>query len=438
MQMLQRKALDEMRQWKAIKSNQALLVTGARQIGKTFIIREFARAEYKHFVEINLVEKRLAARVLDDALSAKDLMRRITLLTDDALVPGETLIFIDEVQLAKETVTAIKFLVEQGDYDFIISGSLLGVELNDIRSVPVGYLDILEMYPMDFEEFCWARGIKAEILEMVKEAYRSKQPLPDYMHEQLLRTFKEYLLVGGMPQAVAMYCAKNDFQRVRRVQKSIIQLNRRDIAQYAQKDALAIKDIYDLIPSQLNQENKRFELKGVNSHARYERYQDKFLWLIDAGVALPCYQITEPKYPVLSAKTANRFKLYSNDVGLLTSTYGRMDSIALLQPGADVNFGSTYENAIAQALTALGHSLYYYSKRKFGEVDFLLETKGGDIRLIESKSGNNYTRHGSLNKLLASPDYSFADAIVLCDDNVQTIGDVTYMPIYMMFCFEDE
>jgi predicted AAA+ superfamily ATPase len=431
---LRRKAFAELKDWKSQNGHHALLITGARQVGKTTLVREFARLHYQHFVEINLVDNRLAAKILDDAVNAKDMMRRISMLASEKLVSGETLIFIDEVQRSKEIVTTIKFLVEQGEYDFVLSGSLLGVELNDLRSVPVGFLRTIEMFPLDFEEFCWANGVSRDLTDLARECYEQRAPVPDYLHEHLLRLFHNYLIVGGMPHAVMAFVGAGNVQEVRRIQRDIRQLNRRDIAQYAKGDALLIKQIYDLVPSQLNQENKRFELKALNGHARFNRYENRFFWLIDAGVVLPCYQVSEPKYPLALAKTVNRFKLYSNDVGLLTSTYGKQELLALVEPKATVNYGSTFENVVAQALIARGFNLFYYSQRKFGEVDFVTETPDGRIRLIESKSGRGYRRHISLDKLLEVPGYSISEALVLCEGNVEVEGKLTYLPVYLMFC----
>ncbi|MDR0499754.1 MAG: AAA family ATPase [Coriobacteriales bacterium] len=434
--MLKRKKYHELEQWKSESNRRALLVTGARQVGKTFLIREFARHNYEHFVELNFISNRMAAKVIEDATNTKDLMTRLSILANKQMVPGKTLLFLDEVQKCKEIVTAIKFLVEQQDYDFILSGSLLGVELKDIRSVPVGYLGTLEMFPLDFEEFCWANGVSVDTFSHVREAFYNKQQLPDYMHEHFMNLFYNYLLVGGMPASVSEYVSSHNMQIVRNLQKDIHNLNRSDISQYAGTDTLAVKDIYDQMPSQLNKENKRFEMNILGEHARFRRYENRFLWLVDAGVALPCFQVNEPKYPLMLNKSPNRFKLYFNDVGLLTSTFGRGDFLHMLDKPGRVNFGSTYENIVAQELVAHGVKPYYYSKRKFGEVDFVLDASFGKTMLIEVKSGTDFIRHKTLTKLLDVADYSFCDAMVFCESNVQFCAEVTYLPIYMISCVE--
>ncbi|MDR0513945.1 MAG: AAA family ATPase [Coriobacteriaceae bacterium] len=434
--MLKRKAYRVMEQWKSEVGRRALLVTGARQVGKTYLIREFARNNYENFIEINLISNRIAAKVIEDAASTKDLMTRLSIIADAPMVPGRTLVFLDEVQKCKEIVTAIKFLVEQGDYDFILSGSLLGVEMRDVRSIPVGYLGVLEMFPLDFEEYCWANGVSEDDFSHIQEAFRAKRPLPEYMLEHFMGKFREYLLVGGMPAPVSEYVQSHNMQIVRKIQNDIRKLNRGDISQYADSSALTIKDIYDQMPSQLNKENKSFEVRSLGEHARLRRYENRFLWLIDAGVALPCYRVGEPRYPLLLAKSSSKFKLYLNDVGLLTGTFGKRDLLDMLHSPGTVNYGSTYENLVAQELTAHGAKLYYYSKNKFGEVDFVLDAASGSITLIEVKSGTGFNRHKTLTKLLDVPGYSFDDALVLCDSNVNVCGEVSYLPIYMASCIE--
>ncbi|MDR1816045.1 MAG: AAA family ATPase, partial [Clostridiales Family XIII bacterium] len=287
--MLKRTAISRFENWKSNKTQQGLLVTGARQVGKTYLIREFAKAHYKHFIEINLLENALAKDALQAAKNAKELFARLTIFSEDQIVPGETLFFIDEVQEHKEIVTAVKFLVEQNDVDFILSGSLLGVELRDVKSVPVGYLDVVEMFPLSFQEYAAARGFSGGAGEIVKDSFRSRTELPDYVHDAMLSLFHEYLIVGGMPAAVASFTEANDLQAVRRIQENIVALNKWDISKYRPDDALLIKNMYELIPAELNQQNKRFILKSMNERARFSQYADSLVWLTAAGVAIPVY-----------------------------------------------------------------------------------------------------------------------------------------------------
>jgi predicted AAA+ superfamily ATPase len=435
--MLKRKAIEQFLRWKEAKNRQGLLVTGARQVGKTYLVRAFAAEHYERFAEINLVYDRKAATTLAGADNAADLFMRLSLLAKTELVPGKTLIFIDEVQENKEIVTAIKFLVEQNDYDFVLSGSLLGVELQDIRSVPVGYLDTVTMHPLDFTEFCAANGVVGDAFDIARKCLADRVSVPDYLHDSLMKLFYEYLIVGGMPAVVSEFCDSKNLQLVRDIQKNIITQNRHDISKYNREGALEIKNIYDLIPSELNNQNKRFLLKDMNERARFHRYQDKFIWLADAGVALPTYNVSEPVYPLKLSKASNLFKLFMNDVGLLTSTFMKDTTAAILNKNANVNYGSIYENAVAQELAAQEFDLYYYKNKKRGELDFIAESVQGTVFPIEVKSGKDFKRHNALNNILSSPEYDIAEGFVLCDSNVLRNGNTTYLPIYMTAFFKD-
>jgi predicted AAA+ superfamily ATPase len=412
------------------KSRQGLLVTGARQVGKTYLVREYAKANYKNIAEINLIENKQAAAILDAADDAADLFSRISLLANVELTEGATLIFIDEVQVSKEIITAIKFLVEQHRYDFVLSGSLLGVELKDVRSVPVGYLDTLEMYPLDFGEFCTARGITDDISGVVSEALADRREVPEYIHEKLIKLFHEYLIIGGMPAAVFEFVETHNLQGVRRIHSNLISQNKWDISKYSQQDALKIKTIYELIPPELNQQNKRFILKDMNERALFRQYADSIAWLTEAGVAIPVYCVNEPVYPLKLSSATNLFKLYMSDVGLLTSAFMKDTSIEILMKNPNVNYGSIYENAIAQELRARESDVYYYRNKKRGELDFVIETKQGQILPIEVKAGKNYKRHNALTNLMSAPEYSLTEGFVLSDGNVSKSGNITYLPIY--------
>jgi predicted AAA+ superfamily ATPase len=417
--------------WKQSKGNQALLVTGARQVGKTYLIREFAKANYAHFVEINLLENKQAVPTFAAADNAADLIKRISLLAESELIPGETLVFLDEVQEYKEIVTAIKFLVEQTDYDFVLSGSLLGIELRNIKSVPVGYMDIVTMYPLDFEEYCSASGITESFLSDTRSAFLSRTSLPDYLHDKLIKLFYEYLIVGGMPAAVQKFIETKNLQNVRQTQAMIIALNKQDISKYNERDSLKIKQIYDLIPAELNSQNKRFILKDMRERAKFRDMKDSFIWLEEAGVALPTYNADEPKYPLLLSKSSNLFKMFMADVGLLTSTFLKDTSISILNKNPYINYGSIFENAVAQELKAGGFELYYFKNNKYGELDFLIETPAGTVVPIEVKSGKDYKRHSALRKVVESDENQIAEGFVFNESNVEQQGNFVYYPIYM-------
>ncbi|MDR1087796.1 MAG: ATP-binding protein [Coriobacteriales bacterium] len=435
--MLKRKALDAIASWKNSPAQTALLVTGARQTGKTYIIREFGRTHYRHFIEINLIESPDLLAVFENTQSARDILMRLSLATDQPLVSGETLIFIDEVQESPEIVTAIKFLVDEGNYDYILSGSLLGVELNDIRSVPVGYLSVLKMYPLDFEEFCWASNISDEILGALKECFQTLKPVDDFIHARLLDLFNRYLIIGGMPNAVSVFLATNDLAKTRTVQDDIKRLYRQDISKYAEQDKLTIKEIYDLVPSELNNPNKRFVLKNLNENARFRSYQNDFSWLIKADVAIAAYNVDEPCQPLLLSKQRNLFKLFYSDVGLLTSSFLRKASLDVLSGNENINYGSTFENAVAQELWAHGFNLYYYNGKKQGEVDFLIEDKDGTVTPLEVKSGKAYTRHSALSNILQVKNYGLKRGYVLGPGNIVQQGKIIYLPVYLTAFFDN-
>ena len=418
----------------------ALLITGARQVGKTYIIREFGKAAFDSFIEINFLENRTAQALFENANNSADILLRLSALTDQPLIPGKTLIFFDEVQECKELVTAIKFLVEEGSYRYILSGSLLGVELRDIRSVPVGYMDIMEMYPLDFEEFSLANGVAQSVIDRLRENYEKREPVDDFVHGKMMELFRLYLIVGGMPSVVSRYLETNNLQEVTREQRAILTLYRRDIAKYDPDNKLYLEDIFGLIPSELNAKNKRFILKNLNENFKFSRYQNSFLWLKNAGVALPTFSVTEPAVPLMLNKSANLFKLFLSDVGLLAAMY--MDGIQLkiLNHEKDINFGSVYENAAAQELKAHGFELYYFNSKKQGEIDFVVE-KNGNALPVEIKSGKDYTRHVALDNVLGNRDYAIPEAYVFHNGNVYDMdaGRVVYYPMYMlMFLQRDQ
>lgn len=317
--MLKRKIDSYIRNYYATTRN-VLLITGARQIGKTFSIREFGKS-FKSFIEINFVENPEAVELFKGAKSSADILLRLSAISTVPLIKGDTLIFFDEVQKCPEMVTAIKFLVDEGSYRYILSGSLLGVELKDLRSEPVGYMGVKDMYPLDFEEFITGIGISDNVIASLRNAWEKRLPVDSFVHSKLMELFRLYLVVGGMPAAINKYIETNNLQEVMTVQHDIIRLYKRDISQYDPDNKLYIGEIFDLIPPELNAKNKRFILKRLNENAKFERYQNSFLWLKNAGVALPVYNVEEPKIPLLLSRSRNLFKLFQNDIGLLAVQY---------------------------------------------------------------------------------------------------------------------
>ena len=416
------------------RSKNALLITGARQIGKTFSVREFGK-NFKSFVEINFVENQDAVEIFRTAKSSSDILLRLSAMTNTPLIKGETLIFFDEVQKCPEIVTAIKFLVEEGSYRYVLSGSLLGVELRDLRSVPVGYLEVKDMYPLDYEEFLICNNVNKAIISHIKDAFYEKRSVDDVIHVKLLELFRLYLVVGGMPAAVSKYLETNNLQEVVAVQREIIRLYKWDISQYDYKNKLKIEEIFDLIPSELNAKNKRFILKSLNRNAKFAYYEDSFLWLKNAGVALPVYNVEEPKVPLLLAKSRNLFKLFQSDVGLLAAQYSDGIQLKIIMGQSDINFGAIYENAVAQELAAHDFNLYYFNSKKQGELDFVVE-KDGMILPIEVKSGKDYAVHRALTNILENSEYNIKEALVLSNANIKQVGKILYAPIYMVMLIE--
>lgn len=429
--MIARKIEKELTRFCNATEKKALLITGARQVGKTFIIEDVCNKNCKSFAKLNFIENPKAISLFENANNTEDILLRLSAVIDAPLIPGETIIFLDEVQECKNIVTAIKFLVEEGSYKYILSGSLLGVDLKDIRSVPVGYMDIIEMYPLDFEEFALANHVSQNVLDMLKRHFEEKTPVDSLIHEKMMDLFRLYLIVGGMPAAVMKYLSTKNLQEVVREQKSIITLYKKDIAKYDPDNKLYLEEIFDLIPSELNSKNKRFIMKNLNENFKFSRYSNSFVWLKDAGVAHPAFCADEPRIPLLLSKATNLFKLFLSDVGLLASMYMDDIQIKILNREKDINFGSIYENVAAQELKAHGFELYYFNSKKQGELDFLIEF-GGEVLPIEIKSGKDYTKHAALNNVLSNEDYAIPAAYVFHNGNISTQEKVTYYPIYML------
>lgn len=431
--MIKRKIDSYIRDYYASTSN-ALLITGARQIGKTFSIREFGKT-FKSFVEINFVERPDAVGVFKEARGVDDILLRLSTVTSAPLIKGDTLVFFDEVQLCPEIVTAIKFLVDEGSYRYILSGSLLGVELKNLRSEPVGYMGVKDMYPLDFEEFVSAVGVGEKVIGALRDAWEKRIAVDAFVHTKMMELYRLYLIVGGMPAAVSKYLESNNLQEVMTVQQDVIRLYKRDIAQYDPHNKLYIEEIFNLIPPELDAKNKRFILKRLNEHAKFDRFQNSFLWLANAGVALPVYNVEEPKVPLLLAKTRNLFKLFQSDIGLLAAQYAQGIQLRIIKGDKDINHGAIYENAVAQELVAHGLSVYYYNSKKRGELDFVIELDGRIIP-IEVKSGKDYDTHRALSNIMDCGEYNIAEAVVFNNDNLHVKGKIVYAPIYMAMFIE--
>lgn len=417
-------------------SKTALLIEGARQIGKTFSIWQFGK-KFKTYIEINFIEQPEAISLFKDLSNTKDLLARLSLFTKQKLIKRDTLIFFDEVQICPEVITYIKFLVDEGSYNYILSGSLLGIEINDLRSVPVGYLTIKRMFPLTFREFALNLELNSSILENLETSFKEKKPVDDFIHKKMMELFRVYLVVGGMPAAVNRYIETNNLNEVIDIQNQIVNLYKKDITQYDKNNKLAIAQIFELIAPQLNSQNKRFIIKDIKSGVKFDRYENSFLWLKDAGFALPVYNVETPKILLKLSKSRSLFKLFMSDVGLLASEYSQGIQLKIISGDDKLNYGAIFENYIAQELTACEHDLYYYNNKKRGELDFLIEYDG-EVLPIEVKSGKDYKVHRALSNIMDCGEFNLNRALIFNNSNLKVEGKLTYAPIYMAMFLKQE
>lgn len=419
-------------------SNKALLVTGARQIGKTWLIRdEIKKSGYTKF-EINFIDQPDMVHYLDAEMSADEFLVKLRMIMPEDCKPHETIVFFDEIQKCPEIVTKIKFLVDEGSFKYVMSGSLLGVELKGIASAPVGYLSVLRMYPMDFEEFMIANHVSKATLEMLKDKFETVRPVDEFIHQKLQALFFVYLIVGGMPDAVKTYTATKDIREVDKVQRDIVTQYKEDFSQYESEDKkLKLISIYDIIPAELNKQNKKFVFTMLDKELKFDRYENSFLWLKDAGVALPVYNVEAPVIPLLASKSSNVFRLFYSDIGLLTSAYPAATKIELINKNGGVNNGAHFENAVAQQLLCNGFEPYFCKKKNIGELDFLIEMDGKVVP-IEVKSGKAYKTHKALDHFMNVSDYHIEKAFVFSTGNVEKDGKVMYLPIYMCYLVKEQ
>lgn len=433
--MLMRKVQPQIEEW-IHNGKDALLITGARQTGKTYIIRKLLDKNCD-YIELNFLERPELIDLFETAKSTKDLLMRISVAAERELKPGETFIFLDEIQKYPDIVTWIKFLVEEGSYKYIMSGSLLGIELKDIRSVPVGYLQVIDMYPMNLEEFFSAIGFQQEIYKHIEKCWSERIAVDEYIHEKLLDAFYLYLIVGGMPEAVQVYIDTNDIAKVTAIHEKIIRAYRWDFSQYEQDKKLKLSEIYDAIPGELEEKNKRFFINHVAGKVEFDRVKNDFLWLKNAGVAIPVYNVQELRRPLVMSEKRSLFKLFYSDVGLLTSRYPVVVKHQVLRRDASIKNGGLFENAVAQEFHAKNISERYYNSKQQGEIDFVIEVDG-EIIPVEVKSGKDYKKHSALQSVLNSDKNSVESAIVFSNNNLEEEGPILYAPIYMVMCVKEQ
>ncbi|MBR5117667.1 MAG: ATP-binding protein [Muribaculaceae bacterium] len=417
------------------ENDKILLVNGARQVGKSYIIRHVGTKLFKHFVEINLKEDKESDRLFSTVHTTSDLYFVLSNFHNKPLGNhNDTLIFLDEIQSYPQLLTLLKFLNQEKKYRFITSGSQLGIALSQTPSVPLGSIAIEQMYPLDFEEFLWATGVGKDFIKKMHDNYLNEEALDEVTHNLILKRFKYYLLIGGLPEAINKFLEDSNITRVRATHKDIHELYRIDASQYDKEHKLKIRRIYDLIPSSLENRKNRIVYKDIeNKKGNYfSDYANEFEYLTNSGIALEVTAISNPKFPLIESEQKRLIKLYLNDVGLMTSILYGLNVNAVLQDLESINLGNVYEAVVAQELKAHGFTLHYYDNKKRGEVDFLVDDYDNlQVLPIEIKSGKDYTQHSALTNFLNTPDYGINRAIVFSNERqIHKKDGITYMPIY--------
>lgn len=442
--MLYRKITKRIEQHLLSNSNRMLLIDGARQIGKSYIIRWVGKNLFSNYIEINMEEDKLGDRVFAEAKTTSDFYIALSIIAGDRMKEkSNTLIFIDEIQAYPHLLTLVKFLMKENKFTYIASGSLLGVTLKNTQSIPIGSLEIQHMYPMDFEEFLYANGVGELAIESMRECFNKQESLSDSLHNKILDLFKKYLLVGGLPKAVETFVETRNVVEFRSIQKEIHELYGIDASKYEEEynKKLKIRRIFDMIPSTLENKKKRIVIKDIENKdwKRSSDYLNEFDYLISAGVALEVKAISKPSYPLIENSGKNLLKLYINDVGILSSIFYRNNIKAVMSDIKSINLGSIYETVVAQELKAHGFNLYYYDNKKNGEVDYLIDDADNLSNIpIEVKSGKDYTIHSALDKFLANEEYNIKKAYVLSNEQkVYTERGITYLPIYYVMFLEN-
>ena len=418
-------------------SDKILNLEGARQIGKSFIIREVGKRLYRNFIEVNFVEDDEGPRLFKNIHTTEEFYLTLSMLSGKKLDNAEnTLVFLDEIQHYPQYLTMLKFFRQDHRYRFIASGSLLGMALRTTTSIPVGSIIRKEMFQLDFEEFLIANGFGTDAITTLRRKFLDKESLGVEQHDYLMNLFRRYLLVGGMPDAVNEYLSSRNIVKVREIQENIRVLYGDDASKYEQDNGrhLLIRRIYDMVSSQMENKKKRIVVKDIQGQKgdRFNRYSQAFEYLISSGITLDVQAISNPHYPLKESEQKNLLKLYLNDVGMLTSQLYHYNLQAVLSDERSINLGSVYESVVAQELKAHGHKLFYYDNRQKGEVDFLIDDYSNlSVLPIEVKSGKDYSVHSALNNLLSISDYNVLSGLVLSNDrNVKTNGKVIYMPVY--------
>ena len=434
--MLYRKITSYIEEYLKSDTDKILILEGARQIGKSFSIREVGQRLYLNYVEINFVEDDEGRKLFKNIHTKEDFYLTLSMVAGDRLSGrDDTLVFLDEVQHYPQYLTMLKFLREDGRYRYIASGSLLGLTLQDTTSIPVGSIIRKEMFQLDFEEFLIANGFGTEAIAMMRRNYENRLSLSEEQHNHVLDLFRRYLLVGGLPDAVNTYLESHNIVKVREVQEGVRSLYADDASKYEREHGkrLLIRRIYEMIPSQMENKKKRIVAQDIRGKEgdRFAQYQEEFEYLVSSGIALAVHAISNPRFPLSESLQKNLLKLYLNDVGLLTGLLYHNNIRPVLDDVRSINLGSVYESVVAQELRAHGHKLFYYDNRKQGEVDYLIDDYSAmNVHPIEVKSGKDYTVHSALNNLLKNN--TAAGTVVSNEREIYVDGKIIYMPIYFV------
>lgn len=429
----------------ASRNTKIMVVDGARQIGKSYIIRSVAQELFPNYIEIDFVKDKAGDQLFANARTTEEFYFRLSTVAGDRMTgtKDDTLVFLDEIQAYPHLLTLLRFLREEGRYTYIASGSLLGVALRSTPSVPAGDILIQHMYPLDFEEFLWANGFSDEAVSALEWRFAARESLDEAMHEKMLDLFKKYLLVGGLPDAVKEFLSSRNMVAVRAIHDAIHTLYGIDAAQYDEDHKLQIARIYNMIPSLMANKKKRIVYKDIaeKGDKRSSDYREELDYIIGAGICLDVKAISSPVFPLKESESKNLLKLYMNDVGLLTGELYKYNIDAVMNDRLSVNLGSVYETVVASELKAHGiKQLFYYDNKAHGEVEFILDDyDNAAVLSIEVKSGKDYTIHRALNTFLSNPDYRVRQAYVLSNAReISQKGCLTYLPVYFsMFIKEN-
>lgn len=438
--MLYRKIEKIIEQHLKSNSNKVMIVDGARQVGKSFIIRHVGQKLFKNYIEINLLEDYLKDRLFENARTTQDFYLQLSIIAGNKMQQKEnTLVFLDEIQVYPHLLTLLKFLKSEDKFTYIASGSLLGVTLINTTSIPIGSIELMHMYPLDFEEFLIANGLNDYAIQSLEQKFEKKESLDIQTHNKIMDIFKKYLIVGGLPDAVNSYLDSFNIYNIRKIQEEIHRFYALDASKYDSENKLKIRRIYEMIPSNLENKKKRVRIQEIENKKgkRASNYKDEFDYLINSGIALEVRAISNPTFPLVQSSAKNLLKLYLNDVGLLTNILYKSNINAILGDEKSVNLGSVYECVVASELKAHGYDLYYYDNKAKGEVDFLIDNYSNlSIMPIEVKSGKDYTIHSALNNLMSNEDYGIKFSFVLSNEReIYVKNNITYLPIYFVMFF---